>query len=152
MSGAMPRRVFTVAEVNRLIPSLERIFTDVVQLHGAVRRVEKELNGLGVKMSRKILSGDDNDGSPAIRRAKAVWKGTYEALLEAVGQVAALGGEVKDLESGLVDFPGERGSDEIFLCWILGEKRITHWHPIDSGFSGRRPIDHLVPLGPSPLD
>ncbi|TMQ66084.1 MAG: DUF2203 family protein, partial [Candidatus Eisenbacteria bacterium] len=25
-----------------------------------------------------------------------------------------------------------------------GEERIGHWHPIDAGFSGRRPLEELA--------
>jgi hypothetical protein len=29
----------------------------------------------------------------------------------------------------------------VFLCWRLGEERITYWHELDAGFGGRQPID-----------
>ena len=29
----------------------------------------------------------------------------------------------------------------VFLCWRLGEDRITHWHEVNAGFAGRQPID-----------
>jgi len=32
----------------------------------------------------------------------------------------------------------------VFLCWRLGEDRISHWHEIDTGFSGRQPIDAAI--------
>lgn len=148
----MPRRHFTVVEVNRLIPALERIFIDVVQLHGGLRRAEAELESLGVTPSRAILTGEDDGGSPGIRRGKAKFRAHYESLLEALGRVSELGGEVKDPEIGLVDFPGQRGGEDIYLCWKLGEKRIGHWHPVGTGYADRRPIDHLVPRDRSPLD
>lgn len=148
----MPRRVFTVAEVNRLIPELERIFTDVLQLHGSLRREESRLEALGVPASKEILSGEDEDGSPAVRHSKAMFRSYYEMMVESLGRVSDLGGQVKDLETGLVDFPGRRGSDEICLCWKLGEKKVGHWHPTDTGFAGRRPLDHLVPHEPPRLD
>lgn len=148
----MPRRVFTVTDVNRLIPQLERIFTEVLQCHGSLRRQEAKLQSLGVPPSKEILSGEDDDGSPAVRHAKSMFRAFYEMMIESLGQVDDLGGQVKDLETGLVDFPGRRGSDDILLCWKLGEKAVGHWHPIDSGFSGRRPLDHLVPQEPTHLD
>lgn len=148
----MPRRVFTVAEVNRLIPELERIFVDVLQLHGSLRRQEARLESFGVRASKEILSGEDETGSPAVRHGKALFRSYYEMMVEALGRISDLGGHVKDLELGLVDFPGRRGSEEICLCWKLGEKSLGHWHPTDTGFSGRRPLDHLVPQGAPRLD
>jgi len=43
-----------------------------------------------------------------------------------------------------VDFYSLREDRPIFLCWRLGEDRITHWHEIDSGFAGRQPIDGAI--------
>ena len=62
----------------------------------------------------------------------------YLHELEAVGCV------FKGFEAGLVDFYSLRDDRPIFLCWRLGEDRITHWHEIDSGFAGRQPIDSAI--------
>jgi hypothetical protein len=147
----MARTHFTVAEVEDLIPSLEQIFTDVLQLRAGLRQVEEKLDRAGVKMSREDLLESDG-GSPEVRQAKAVFRGFYEALSDELDNIRELGGEVKDLDSGLVDFPGRRGSEEILLCWKLGEKHIGFWHPVDAGFSGRRPIDAQIPRLPQRLD
>ena len=50
----------------------------------------------------------------------------------------------KGFEAGLVDFYSLREDRPIFLCWRLGEARITHWHEIESGFAGRQPIDRAI--------
>ena len=48
---------------------------------------------------------------------------------------------VKDLDSGLIDFPTLFRGDEVYLCWKLGESGIGFWHKIEDGFPGRKPID-----------
>jgi len=61
-----------------------------------------------------------------------------EALLR---EVAELGIEVKDLDNGLIDFRTQRGGEEVYLCWRLGEgDQITWWHTIEGGFAARRPL------------
>jgi hypothetical protein len=61
-----------------------------------------------------------------------------EALLN---ELAELGVEVKDMDRGLVDFRTDRGGEEVYLCWRLGEgDRITWWHTIEGGFGARRPL------------
>ena len=62
----------------------------------------------------------------------------YLQELEAIGCV------FKGFEAGLVDFYSLRDDRPIFLCWRLGEERIEHWHEIDTGFSGRQPIDGAI--------
>ena len=43
---------------------------------------------------------------------------------------------LRDLDSGLIDFPSVREGEEIYLCWIDGESDIGFWHSLDSGYSG----------------
>jgi hypothetical protein len=148
----MPRRYFSVGEVERLIPTLERIFVQVLQLRSALRQQEQELERAGVRLSRQVLDEDAARERPEVRRPKALFRAYYQALAEQLARVSEIGGEVKDLDSGLVDFPGRRGEEDILLCWKLGEKRIGFWHTADAGFAGRRPIDDLVPREPHRLD
>jgi hypothetical protein len=64
-------------------------------------------------------------------------------------QIAALGVQVKDIATGLIDFPHQRRSpatgqpEDVLLCYRLGEADILFWHDEHSGFAGRRPIDEL---------
>src|SRR5256885_1242852 len=127
----MPRRYFSVAEVERLIPTLERIFVQVLQLRSALRLQEQELERAGVKLSRQVLGEEGARERPELRRPKALFRAYYQTLAEELARVTALGGEVKDLDSGLVDFPGRRGEEDILLCWKLGEKHIGFWHTAD---------------------
>lgn len=48
---------------------------------------------------------------------------------------------VRDLERGLIDFPSLLGGQEVYLCWLLGEPSVGHWHAVEGGFAGRRPLD-----------
>jgi hypothetical protein len=147
----MARTHFTVGEVEALIPTLERIFVQVLQLRAGLRALEEKLDRAGVRMSRDDLLESDA-GPLEVRQAKAVFRGYYEALSDEIERVRAVGGEVKDLESGLVDFPSRRGGDEILLCWKLGEKKIEFWHSVEGGFSSRRPIDEQISRSPQRLD
>jgi hypothetical protein len=147
----MSREHFTVGDVDALVPTLERIFVDVLQLRAGLRGLELQLEKANVRMSREeILESDD--GSPEVRRAKALFRGYYEALSDELSRVRDLGGEVKDVEIGLVDFPARRGGEEILLCWRFGEKKVGFWHPVDGGFASRRPVDAEVRSAQQPAD
>lgn len=51
---------------------------------------------------------------------------------------------IKDMERGLVDFPAIReNGEEVYLCYELSESTIAYWHPVDSGFHGRRPLSEF---------
>jgi hypothetical protein len=47
---------------------------------------------------------------------------------------------LRDPETGLLDFPSIHEGREVYLCWRLAEDRIEHWHDVDAGFLGRRPL------------
>jgi hypothetical protein len=56
-------------------------------------------------------------------------------------QIALLGVELKNITTGLIDFPALRHNEIVLLCWKLGEGDIAYWHDLQSGFAGRRPLD-----------
>jgi hypothetical protein len=75
------------------------------------------------------------------------WPGrdVARAALELQREVAALDRAdivVRDVVRGLVDFPALRGDEEVYLCWLVDEPEIEHWHELDAGFAGRRPLAH----------
>src|SRR5690348_3014696 len=105
----MPRRYFSVAEVERLIPMLEGIFLQVLQLRAALRLQEQALERAGVRLSRQVLDDDSTGGGttsgsggarerPEVKRPKALFRAYYQALAEELARVSELGGEVKDLD------------------------------------------------------
>jgi hypothetical protein len=146
----MARRSYTVAEVEALIPSLERIFTQLLQLRAGLRGAEAKLGEAGV--AADIDDEPPADEPPEVGQLRAMFRAYYEALSDELQRIHALGGEVKDLEMGLVDFPGRRRGEDILLCWRLGEKHIGYWHTVEGGFAGRRPIDEQIPRSPTRLD
>jgi hypothetical protein len=81
-----------------------------------------------------------------------MFRAYYDTLTEKLSEVEHLGGEVKDLEIGLVDFLARRGEHDILLCWKLGERSVTHYHAVDAGYRARQPIDEEVPREPPGLD
>ena len=51
--------------------------------------------------------------------------------------------ELKDYQTGLIDFIGRHEGRDVYLCWKLGEEQITHWHELNAGFAGRQPVETL---------
>ena len=58
-----------------------------------------------------------------------------------LSQIDAWGVIVRDLDTGICDFPALRDAREVYLCWRVGEERIEWWHETDAGFAGRLPLD-----------
>ena len=48
---------------------------------------------------------------------------------------------MRDIDRGLIDFPGFFEDREVYLCWELGEDEVAWWHDLDAGYGGRQPLD-----------
>jgi hypothetical protein len=68
---------------------------------------------------------------------------TVQSMERAVRQIDAWGVTLRDIGSGLVDFPALVNGRPIWLCWKLGEGDIAFWHELDAGIAGRKPLTEL---------
>ena len=64
-----------------------------------------------------------------------------EAMRAALSRILESGCLIKDLDTGLLDFPSRINDEDVYLCWRLGEDRIRFYHRQDEGFAGRKPLD-----------
>ena len=120
-------RVFTHAEATALLPRLTTMLT-------ALRAAHRAAAEQGDEVGRHAMS---TNGSAA---AAVTASGPFLEAQRLSGQIDGLGVILRDPETGLVDFASERGGEQIYLCWRLGEERIGFWHPRDTGFMGRLPL------------
>ena len=65
----------------------------------------------------------------------------FDRLDKLLHRIFDTGAQVKDINTGLLDFPALREGQEVYLCWKYGEDQIAFWHEIDAGFVGRQPIE-----------
>jgi hypothetical protein len=79
------------------------------------------------------------------KRVDAGYLELVRGLHEVFGELVRAGVRIQDIKSGLVDFPARRSGREVLLCWRVGERRLSHWHELDHGFDGRRPVDEDGP-------
>ena len=131
----MPR-IFTPEEANALLPELRPLVEEMV---AAKRALDEAQEGAEEVTAR--ISGNGGGLPPAqLAEVHDLVSRRATALARVLEQVQSLGVVVKDLDSGLVDFPSRRDGDDVLLCWQLGEDEVGFWHRYDDGFAGRRPI------------
>jgi hypothetical protein len=80
-------------------------------------------------------------------RRRAQRDRSLQEIKDVLAEIDAMGVQVKDLDIGLLDFPCKVDGEVVLLCWKLGEDAITHWHGVDEGFRGRKPIDESIRRG-----
>lgn len=131
----MPK-YFTRDEAEALLPRVESLLSEIQSLREQVVEQEERLAEYRVKlMSNGHQCGDE------MQRMQAGVTTANTEIARRVRNIAALGVLVKDLDTGLIDFPTLRDGHEVYLCWRLGEgSRIAWWHEVDSGFAGRQPL------------
>lgn len=133
------KRHFTVKQANALIPELEVRFGMVMQLRVQLRDAYQQLEAIGELPSADTLSREE--GAPEVVKLRGRFRALMEALTEELATIEESGVAVKDLEIGLCDFLGQRDGRDVWLCWQYGEKRVAFWHDLDTGFTGRKPLD-----------
>ncbi|MBU8899850.1 DUF2203 domain-containing protein [Corallococcus sp. H22C18031201] len=131
-------RFFSVEEANRLVPLLHRTFERVRPWVDRVQRLAEDLEVPGDR-SEAALEPLRDERDALLNRIRG------ELL-----QIQEMGLEIKGAD-GLVDFRARRGERHVYLCWRFGENEVSHWHDLQTGIAGRRPIDNPDDFAPTYL-
>jgi hypothetical protein len=118
------RRIYTIDEANDLIPQ-------------AVE--QRRLDASHAEMHRQLDANGDPGSAAAAGRRETEVSDIREGMRTLLLHLSEMGVELRDLEMGLVDFPGEREGAAVWLCWRLADPSVAFWHPTDEGYASRRP-------------
>ncbi len=127
---------FTREQADALLPWVEPLLREIQALRLAAAELVAQLAA-----QREKVAGNGHLPHDKQRRLRDDIDGVNERIAERVEQIQARGILVKDLDTGLIDFPTLRDGREVYLCWKLDEDRVRWWHPIETGFAGRQPLD-----------
>ena len=134
----MRSRTFTVEEANNALPLVRRIVADIVRAYELLSEQAEDYKNVRAFEDRTT---EVEDRLNSLKRSMGVLSEEIEAY---VGELSEIGCEMKDLKTGLVDFPSLMDDRRVFLCYQLGEDRIEHWHETTEGFAGRKPLPVTV--------
>jgi hypothetical protein len=131
-------REFTLDEANALVPELHRLVSRQMLVQDRLEELLRTLHKKLGKLPRDVVPrGDD---PPDVFELKEQVSSLLKQLEDGWGEVSKLGAVVKDPRLGLVDFYGRVAGVLVFLCWKFGEESISHYHGVDEGFAGRKPL------------
>jgi hypothetical protein len=131
-------KTFTIDEAQSLLPVLESLLKRAIEGKGAAEQVEANLS----ELSRRIyLSGGMRVNLAEVAQQRTEMESHLQRVRESIAEIDSIGVQVKDLDTGLLDFPFRLDEEIVLLCWRMGETAIEHWHTVDSGFQGRQPVD-----------
>jgi hypothetical protein len=121
-----PERRFTLEEAEASLPDLRAALARMHEARQTLLRTAERV--------QEVVAG--NGGGPE----RQEYQDAAETLQADVERISGQGIILRDVESGLVDFPSERDGQEIYLCWRSGEDHVAWWHPPETGIAGRRPL------------
>lgn len=131
-------KTFTLDEAQSLLPLMESLLKRAIESKHAAEEVETRIAELG---RRIYLAGGMRVNVAEAGRMRSEMDGHLQRVKETIAEIDSIGVQVKDVDTGLLDFPCKVDDKVVLLCWRMGETAIEHWHTMEDGFKGRRPLD-----------
>jgi hypothetical protein len=78
------------------------------------------------------------------QRLKMRMQGLVDQMIATVARIDEWGIQLREIETGLVDFPALVAGRQVWLCWRLGEPHVEWWHELNEGFIERHRLEDLV--------
>jgi hypothetical protein len=131
-------RLFTPEEANQALPEVRPLVEQLVEDRRALVALGGELEEL-----QALIGGNGGSIDPSrVGELQEAVAQAAAALTALVDDIQELGVQIKDLDRGLVDFPARHPDtgEVVLLCWELGEPDVAHWHDLEEGFAGRKPL------------
>ena len=120
-------RHFTVEEANALLPRIRSIVGMVLAARQRIVDAQPEVWPV---LEKAVGNGGSRKAGLLVEDFRTMERG--------VKAIQDLGVVLKDINTGLIDFPALRGGREVFLCWRYDEPAVAFWHDLRTGFAGRQ--------------
>lgn len=136
-------RLYSLTDANAIVP-------DVIVVTGRLRDLREEVVTLrdAYNMRAEVLGveeGEDPGEDAELLRLRLRTRGLVDQMQADAAWLDERDIVLRDIPTGLIDFPAQSGGEPVWLCWRLGETAVTAWHRHDAGFAGRRPLSELDP-------
>ena len=131
----MADRTFTPDEANSALEQVRPLAERMVELRARLAELEGEQREVV-----RIVAGNGSGDGVGDARTPEFAKLARE-LQDVLDELGVIGVQLKDADSGLLDFPAIREGEEVLLCWQVGEASVDWWHRPDDGYAGRQLVD-----------
>jgi hypothetical protein len=128
--GRLRLKYFSVQEANRSLVLVNKVVKDILSLYCRAKVVEEHYSVLDRETERKERLG---------------LKRQYEVLLKRLqsynNELNSIGCQLRDWQTGTVDWPAVYEGREVYLCWRMGDTQVEYWHEVYESFAVRRRIE-----------
>jgi hypothetical protein len=143
-------RFYDLDAANERLPELREILgalrdqrAELIRLRDQVLERQEAVEAGSGRTGEPPSEADDAASDDELRLIRLRMQGVIDQMQAGVARIDALGITLREIESGLIDFPALVNGRQVSLCWRLGEDDVAWWHELTAGFSGRRPLIEL---------
>ena len=144
-------RFYDLDAANARLPELRAILAalrdqraDLIRLRDQVLERQEAVEAGGGRATEGSADPDESASDDELRLIRLRMQGVIDQMQAGVARIDALGITLRDIESGLIDFPALVSGRQVCLCWRLGEDDVAWWHELTGGFSSRQPLIDLA--------
>lgn len=131
-------RFFTLEEASALLPSVKSLVGRQLERRSTLEQLLSQLAlKTGTPPETVVENPDDPDDIKAMKRDITR---RIEEYQRGWNELEDLGAVLKDARTGLIDFYSKIEGRTVFLCWKHGEDAIEHYHDLEAGVAGRKPL------------
>jgi hypothetical protein len=138
-------RFYSIDDANALVPELEVVVERLAAQRDELIELRDEYRRRQQAVEEPAIGGAD----PELRRLRLRMRGIVDQMQADVAWLDDRSITLRDIPSGLLDFPALASGRQVWLCWRLGESDVAFWHGQDEGFSNRRPLASLPDAPPA---
>jgi hypothetical protein len=129
-------RYYRLDEANERLAELRPLLQKLREDRDEVAEIQQKIRDL------RAHNGN-SDHAVEMARLEDEMRVVVAGMAEAVEKVDGWGIALRDIGTGLIDFPALANGRPIWLCWRLGEDDLNWWHESDQGFDSRRRLTEL---------
>jgi hypothetical protein len=136
----------TLPELRTILETLRDERSQLIELRDEFARqaaLETAQAGEGAP-GAAVPPDDESPRAEQRRRLRLRMQGVIDQMQAGVARIDELGVTLREIETGLIDFPALVSGRQVWLCWRLGEGDIEWWHELADGFGGRLPLVDLA--------
>lgn len=133
-----------IPELRVILGALREQRADLIRLRDQVLERQEAVEAGAGRAAEGSGDPEEAASDDELRLMRLRMQGVIDQMQAGVARIDALGITLRDIESGLIDFPALVSGRQVCLCWRLGEDDVEWWHEITSGFSGRKPLVDLA--------
>ncbi len=130
-------RYFGIDEANEQLAELRPLLAQLKADRDRVAEIQRELE-------RGRETNGSSEHAEELAQLETELREIVHRMQFSVGQIDQWGVTLRDISTGLIDFPALASGRPIWLCWRLGEGDVEWWHETNAGFGGRQSLSELT--------